>query len=92
MSEGLDPKTVEALDGLFNAWLALNGMISKGGALYQVDSKGDVLLDSKGAAVKVDPRRFNALIQDPVHGFNVFVAKKGLKINLIHREFPKAAT
>lgn len=88
MTEKLDPKTVEALDKLFNAWLALNGIISKGGALYQADPKGQILLNRQGQQIKADPQQFKTLINDPINGFQAFVAKKGIHIKTVQRDFP----
>jgi len=88
MAERLDTNTVAALDELFNAWLALNGVISRDGALYQVDPKGKVLLDAQGKELRVVPEQFRLLINDPTQGFNAFVARKGIKVTPIQRDFP----
>jgi hypothetical protein len=88
MAEKLDPQTIDALDKLFNAWLALNGIISKGGALYKADPKGQILLNPQGQSMKADPQQFKTLINDPTHGFQAFVAKKGIHIKTVQRDFP----
>jgi hypothetical protein len=89
MAEKLDSKTVDALDKLFNAWLALNGIISQGGALYKADAKGTILLNSQQQRIKVDPQQFKILMNDSTHGFQAFVAKKGIHVKTIQREFPE---
>lgn len=89
MAEKLDPKKIDALDKLFNAWLALNGVISKGGALYKADNTGQILQTPHGQPIKVDPIQFKTLINDPVHGFQAFVAKKGIKITTVQQTFPQ---
>ena len=88
MTEKLDPKTIDALDKLFNAWLALNGIVSKGGALYKADTKGAILLNPQKQPIKVDPQLFKTLMDDPTQGFEAFVAKKGIHIKTVQRDFP----
>lgn len=86
--ETLDPEMTAALDKLFNAWLALNGLLSKGGVLYRADDQGEILLASDGRQVIVDPNFFEALINDPEKGYQAFAAKKGVRIQLAYQPFP----
>lgn len=81
----LDEQTVAALDKLFNAWLALNGLVSKGGVLYLADNFGNILCDEQKRQKKADPQQFRALIADPDKGFQAYTAKKGMNISLMER-------
>lgn len=85
----LDSKATNALDKLFNAWLALNDIVSKGGSLYQADNKGHILADAQGKEKLVDPVSFKSLIDDPARGFKFYADKKGVPMDTEKKEFPK---
>ncbi|PJD91556.1 MAG: hypothetical protein CK426_00440 [Legionella sp.] len=85
----LDEKTIEALDELFNAWLVMNGIVNQDGTLYQADGEGTILSNQQGEPMRVHPEQFQSLINDPGKGFSSFVAKKGLRVNTIQRDYPE---
>lgn len=84
-----DAKTQEALDKLFNAWLALNDILSSGGYLYKADKTGKILHGADGKPVTVNAHQFNLLMSDPINGFPAFAAQKGLRVKTVQRDFPK---
>ncbi|MFY7697776.1 MAG: hypothetical protein ACOVQX_03025 [Legionella sp.] len=76
-----------ALDTLFNAWLALNGMMRLDGTIYQIDPNSkDIqpLKNSQGGFVIADVKKLTTLIgSDGYDGFKGYVCEKNnsIKIN-----------
>jgi hypothetical protein len=88
-AEPLDQETIDALDKLFNAWLVIHGMLSKGGTLYQTDKTGKILADAKGTLRTVDAQQFKSLMANPEQGFQSYVAAKGINLTTIQRDYPE---
>lgn len=84
-----EQQTVDVVDKLFNAWLALNNIFSHDGHLYQADNKGQIVYDAQGRPIIVDVHQFKLLIADPQKGFHAYAAVKGIRINTVQRTFPK---
>jgi hypothetical protein len=76
--------TTDALDKLFNAWLATQRIetadgqvidfISKDGFIYKAVN-GEIIQDMQGTPVKVDPNEFRVLLSEQATGFEAFVRK-----------------
>ncbi len=88
MADSLDEKTKQALDTLFQAWLALNGIVNKKGILYRADNQGAILCNDKETPLRIAPDFFNRLMSDPLQGFEAFVAKRGIHVKANQRAFP----
>lgn len=74
----LDKKTESAMDKLFNAWLAENNMISKGGVIYEgtkdTAAKDHIKQDNEGNPVRADAKLLREKINDG--SFEQYVQKK----------------
>ncbi|MCP0913789.1 hypothetical protein NKV53_05385 [Legionella sp. 27cVA30] len=81
-SDGVDAdeSTVAAMDKLFNAWLAGNNLISKGGVIYHVDEAGE-LRQEQGQPLKISSAEFGDLLEDANKGFAQFIHKNNDSIN-----------
>ncbi len=76
-----DPVIVDALDKIFNAWLAKNNVISKDSSLYKVDINGKILKDANGQ-VKADVEQVKKLMNDPEKGLANYAESKGLDMTV----------
>lgn len=79
-----DPNRIEALDKLFNAWLAEHNIVSQGSILYESDING----------VKQNPanaEKIKNLIKGVDNGFASYMGKKNNhSIQIENHEYPKA--
>lgn len=85
----VDEQTTEALDKIFNAWLAANKIISHNGKLYQSDDQGQILYDAKNNPITVIPEQFKLLIVDPIKGIDAYATQQGIHIHPVIRDYPK---
>lgn len=93
--KALDDSTNAELDTLFNAWLAENNMISKGGVIYESDEAGEIKYDKgEGAPKKADADELKRQIYDKSSGFERFVHERKEDIEFTVREhaYPKEKT
>ena len=83
---------LDAIDTLFNAWLAENNMISKGGVIYAGTAQGDILEDKKGNPVAVPAEKLRAMLN--TGEFAQFVQKNNpavqVNVRLHQYEAPQA--
>jgi hypothetical protein len=90
--ELLEDDELNAIDTLFNAWLAENNMISKGGVIYAGTAKGDILEDKKGNPVAVPAEKLRAMLD--AGDFSQFVQKNNpavqVNVRLHAYEAPQA--
>ena len=91
MAKPLDDKAAAAMDKIFNAWLAQNNMISKGGIIYEAGNDGQIKKDAQGNLVNMDPEIIKKKIMSPENGFESFVRKynKSLEITMRLHPFPE---
>lgn len=89
--KALDELTNAELDKLFNAWLAENNMISKGGVIYEADEAGEIKYDKAGNPQKADPDELKQKVHDKSSGFKRFVHERDEDVELNVREhaYPK---
>ena len=83
-SEGdmLAGASLDAMDILFNAWLAKNDLISQDGIIYVGTSKGEIK-QMNGAPVTVDPDKVVALLDGGA--FEQYVQEKNHKVHITVR-------
>lgn len=82
-------QTTDALDKIFNAWLAFHNIISQDGRLYKSDSTGKPLRDGQGAIIFVKPEEFKFLMLDNEQGLQAYAAKQGIHLKPKLRDFPQ---
>lgn len=82
-------QTTDALDKIFNAWLAFHNIISQDGRLYKSDSQGEPLHDGHGGIIFVKPEEFKLLMLDTEQGLQAYAAKQGIRLNPKLRDFPE---
>jgi hypothetical protein len=87
--ELLEDEELNAMDTLFNAWLAENDMISKGGVIYAGTTNGDILEDKKGKPVVVPAEKLRAMLD--AGEFAQFVQKKNPEAQVNVRLHPYEA-
>jgi hypothetical protein len=87
--KALEANEVQSLDILFNAWLANQGIVSKGGALYEADQKGQIKTDNAGQPIKADS---NLIIKELItnKSFEAYVKKQGINITSEEHSYPNA--
>lgn len=85
----VDEKTTDALDNIFNAWLASHGMLSQDGILYLADKQGRVLRDNQDAPQIIDSDQLKFLLVDPERGLQAYAAKHGLQLKPNLVDFPE---
>lgn len=83
----LDEEKVQVMDTLFNAWLADNNMLSKGGVIYQATAQGDIAQDKKGNALVAPAEQLRTLL-DKTNGFGEFVQKNNKEVQVAVRLHP----
>lgn len=84
-----DEQTINALDKIFNGWLASQGMLSKGGALYFADSLGEMALDAQGKPRSANSEQFKLLLLDPEKGLQAYAAKQGIRLKPDLQDYPE---
>ena len=88
MANPLDKETQDALDTLFNIWLAEHAMMSKDGVIYAATKDGHIKQDKKGQWVRANPDVLRRSICSQQDGFAQYVQKKNPSIRIILRENP----
>lgn len=83
----LDGDELQAMDTLFNAWLADNGMLSKGGVIYQATASGDIAQDKKGNELLVPAEKLRTLL-DKTTEYADFVQKNNKAVQVLVRVHP----
>lgn len=83
----LEGDELQAMDTLFNAWLAENDMLSKGGVIYQATAHGDIAQDKKGNALIVPAEKLRTLL-DKTTEFADFVQKNNKGVQVAVRVHP----
>lgn len=78
-SSGGEPMNPDAMDTLFNAWLAQHDVICKGSVLYEATEDGEIKKDAGGDPVKADPEKIRQLISDRQEGFAHYMEDNHLK-------------
>lgn len=86
-SEGkpLNPKLQEALDKLFNAWLAKDNIVTKNSTLYECNSDGTIKKDANGHEVRANTEK----IKEKIEGLIAFIRDKGVQTTVNFREYPQ---
>lgn len=87
-NEPATEKTVNAMDTLFNAWLAKNGLFSQEGFIYMSDSNGEILKDENGKPVKVEPEQFEKMLEDRKNGFEQYVHQNNDSVQVKTEQHP----
>lgn len=95
----IDPGTVDAMDNLFNAWLAENHMINRGGVIYEAMTErgreGEIKMgpDEQGnpVGVRADAERLRQMVMDKDNGFEHYVHqhKKSMLITVYQQPYPE---
>lgn len=93
-NESPNPETSNALDHLFNAWLAENNMMSDNGVIYEISddgtvkqelqNDGQIKKDNNGEPIakRADAEKLRQSISDPTTGFGPYVKKHNGKVAL----------
>lgn len=89
MAQIEDEQTINALDKIFNAWLASHGMLTKGGTLYFADSLGEIALDTQGTPRSANSEQFKLLLLDPEKGLRAYAARQGIRLKPDLQDFPE---
>ena len=84
-----DDQTTDALDKIFNAWLASHHILSQDGRLYKSDSKGQVMRDAQGVLLSINPAEFKLLMFDAEKGLQAYAAQQGIRLKPQLRAFPQ---
>ncbi len=81
---------VAAMDKLFNAWLADNNMLSKGGVIFEGTKDGQIKQDGQGNPVKADAENLREKIVNKEDGFEPYVQKhsKSTQITIQQQPYP----
>ena len=81
---------IQALDGLFNAWLTRQNWLCKDGVIYQTNAQGKVLTEN-GKDIIASSSQFETLIKDEITGLNAYVSKKSpnIEIEVNQVDFPE---
>jgi hypothetical protein len=88
MVSPLDKETQDALDTLFNVWLAEHGMMTKDGVIYAATKDGHIKQDKTGQWVRVNPDVLRRSIRSQQDGFAQYVQKHAPSIRITLRENP----
>jgi len=84
----LDGERVAAMDLLFNAWLAEQKMISKGGVIYEGTTSGQIKQDENGAPVRANAKTLRDIIASNESGFAKFAQKNNKAVQLLIQQQP----
>ena len=76
---------VDALDKLFNAWLAKNDVVSKGSMLHACDAEGEIV---KQDGLEKTAEKIKNLIHDKKDGFGAYLEAKGKPIVINTCDYP----
>ncbi len=88
----LSDEIVAAMDKLFNAWLAENSLISKGGVIYEGDKNGNIKQNKQNEPIKADPIMLRQKINsNDADGFAHYVQHHNKAVHLTIRlqEYPE---
>lgn len=90
----LPEDTVAAMDKLFNAWLAENNMISKGGVIYEATEDGQIKTDANGNPVRADAQALREKIRSNAGGFQQYLEKNHapVKVDIQQQPYPEQPT
>ena len=82
---------VKAMDKLFNAWLAENKLISKGGVIYEGTEDGQLKIDKQGNPVRANAEALREKIASQTDGFEQYVQKhnKSVQIEIQPQPYPQ---
>lgn len=86
----LEAAQIDAMDKLFNAWLAEKNLLSKDSVIYEVTKKGEIRQDANGNPIKANAERVRAMINDPKNGFYKTLQAKGVQIITQQHDYPSA--
>lgn len=88
--EVLQGEALEAMDILFNSWLAQPeiGMLMQNGVIHAGTEQGEIVKDVTSNAVKARADQVRELLSDPVRGFERYVQQKktDAKIDVIQHQ------
>ncbi len=84
----LDNEMVSAMDILFNAWLAENNMISKGGVIYEGTKNGQMKQDEQGQPIRANAKMLREKISSNDGGFEQYVHKNNKSVELMIQQQP----
>ncbi|MDP3268178.1 MAG: hypothetical protein Q8M40_03935 [Legionella sp.] len=87
----LDAKAVIQADQLFNAWLAENNLASKDSILHSINENGKPMRDEHGNLKTVNATEFNSLLMDDTKGFEHYLEKKGINVEIAQQQYPSAS-
>lgn len=82
-----DRGTIEAVDNLFNTWLADDQLISDDSVIYESDGNGNILTDEDGNKVRADGGELRELMNGD-NGFEAYMQDKGLDVTTRQQTFP----
>ncbi len=100
-AEGVDEETALAMDTIFNAWLAKDHMISKGGVIYEGTDSGEIKKNDQGGDVRVTGDKLEKLKENigssEEGGLKKFVQdrveehKSTITLEVFEQKFPEPA-
>ena len=77
-------RILDALDKLFNAWLAEKGYLTKNGEIYLVQSNGDVIKDSAGKPKKANAQQIKELLAS--NDYIQYLSQKKINLTAINEQ------
>ena len=83
----LNDDAQEAINMVFNAWLAENHLISNPPVICEGTPDGKIKEDKKGNPIVVQGEKLRTLLDDPKTGFSAFVQKRNPATNIEVRLF-----
>lgn len=86
MAEIVTGEVLNAMDTLFNAWLAQSNMVSKDGFIYQGTGDGNIKLDQQGNPMVVPAETLKKMLSGD--GFPAYVKKHNPGVELVMKEHP----
>lgn len=87
-----DTNLQEALDKLFNAWLAENNIKTKGSVLYEATIDGKIRQKEGGGDMVADAKKVEALLRDANKGLQSYFEERGIPTKeVIQRDYSKVA-
>lgn len=88
----VSPESTDALDTLFNHWLAEQGYISKESRIFEMDENGKIKLDEDGKPIAANKEDIEQKLTDPRVGFETYMKDKGARLTVYERPYEKAKT
>lgn len=76
----LDEETLAVIDKLFNAWLAQDELVSKGGVIYEGTTEGDPKTDAQGNPIRANATELRQKIPEE---FNSYAKKYNFEVTVI---------